>query len=306
MTEGTSDAVIIPYWRLLAQSFSLGFQSRLIGLGYLGGFVARASSVGISLFIPLYVNTYFNTAERCKFDRDDSLVDKSKCQAAYILAAELTGVSQLVALICAPIFGFLADRYRLYHVPLLGAAVAGIVGYVGFTMLEDPEIGGSGRRPWILIFVALIGLSQIGCIVCSLGLIGRGILGLEGSIAGSKRSLLYYSREGSSPENHCSLEPASDGSQNEAMHEENREDSALLGQDDANHQAKNHIKGSIAGIYSLAGGAGILLLTKLGGSLFDTTSHNAPFYMLAAFNATLLVFICIFTLVDILKLKLRS
>lgn len=48
------------------------------------------------------------------------------------------------------------------------------------------------------------------------------------------------------------------------------------------------MKGSMAGVYSLAGGAGILLLTKLGGFLFDKLSPGAPFYMLAMFNGLLL------------------
>src|SRR5208282_6078176 len=38
-----------PYWRLLIDSTMLGVKDAQIGLGYLGGFVARASSVGISL-----------------------------------------------------------------------------------------------------------------------------------------------------------------------------------------------------------------------------------------------------------------
>jgi F0F1-type ATP synthase assembly protein I len=42
-------------------------------------------------------------------------------------------------------------------------------------------------------------------------------------------------------------------------------------------------------VYSLSGGAAILLLTKLGGYLFDNLSRGAPFYMMAIFNAILLV-----------------
>jgi F0F1-type ATP synthase assembly protein I len=53
--------------------------------------------------------------------------------------------------------------------------------------------------------------------------------------------------------------------------------------------SRSHLKGSIAGVYSLSGGAAILLLTKLGGYLFDNVSNGAPFYMMAIFNAILLV-----------------
>jgi hypothetical protein len=52
---------------------------------------------------------------------------------------------------------------------------------------------------------------------------------------------------------------------------------------------RSQLKGSIAGIYSLAGGAGILLLTKLGGALFDSWTPGAPFFIMAIFNAILLV-----------------
>jgi hypothetical protein len=52
--------------------------------------------------------------------------------------------------------------------------------------------------------------------------------------------------------------------------------------------SRSHLKGSIAGVYSLSGGAAILLLTKLGGLLFDS-EPGAPFYLMSGFNAILLV-----------------
>ncbi|EER39053.1 hypothetical protein HCDG_06997 [Histoplasma capsulatum H143] len=51
-----------------------------------------------------------------------------------------------------------------------------------------------------------------------------------------------------------------------------------------------HLKGSVAGMYSLCGGAGILLLTKVGGLLSDRISPKSPFYLLAGFNGLLLIF----------------
>jgi hypothetical protein len=54
-----------------------------------------------------------------------------------------------------------------------------------------------------------------------------------------------------------------------------------------NSKSLSHLRGSIAGTYSLAGGAGILLLTKLGGALFDSAGPGSPFYMMAAFNGVL-------------------
>lgn len=261
----------LPYWRLLFDSTMLGFKDAQIGLGYMGGFVARASSVGISLFIPLYINAYFIRNGFCQGSPNDPSPElKKECRAAYILSSELTGVSQLIALLCAPLFGYLSDRYRRFNVPLLIASVFGIVGYTSFAMLVSPEVKnveGRGGSPVVFLIVALIGISQIGAIVCSLGLLGRGVLGDDGGYNLSAQ--LGEARF-----------PPARAAGNDA------ETAPLIA---ATSPSRNHLKGSIAGVYSLSGGAAILLLTKLGGYLFDSLSTGAPFYMMAIFNAVLLV-----------------
>ena len=161
----------------LVESVRLGYVYPQLGLGYLGGFVARASSVGVSLFIPLFVNAYFMKSGLCSDLRHGSQATNSHCREAYILAGVLTGVSQLVALLFAPVFGYLADRYHRFNAPLLAAALFGILGYSGLAALQGPEYGGKNGSPWIFLIVAMIGVSQIGAIVCSLGLIGRCVLG---------------------------------------------------------------------------------------------------------------------------------
>lgn len=248
----------LPYWRLLLSSTLLGFKDAQIGLGYLGGFVARASSVGISLFIPLYVNAFFIGRGFCQgLPNDPSPELKKECRAAYVLASELTGVSQLIALICAPLFGYLSDRYRRFNVPLLVASIFGIIGYTAFAMLESPEptnVDGRGGSPAVFIIVALIGISQIGAIVCSLGLLGRGVLGDEGG----------YNLSSQLGRSHTT-----GGADNVS-----EESSPLLASPHpaSRSTSRIHLKGSIAGVYSLSGGAAILLLTKLGGYLFDSLS----------------------------------
>ncbi|PQE12931.1 major facilitator superfamily transporter protein [Rutstroemia sp. NJR-2017a BBW] len=264
-----------PYWILLRDSTVLGFKDAQIGLGYLGGFVARASSVGISLFIPLYINSYFIGHGFCQGSPNDPSPElKKECSRAYVLAAELTGVSQLIALLCAPVFGYLSDRFRRFNVPLLTASIFGIVGYTGFAQLVSPEpqdIDGRGGSPAVFIMVALIGISQIGAIVCSLGLLGRGVLGAEGG----------YNLSAQLPDAIDSIDrPLNDAP----------ETAPLMGSPKSSKaSSRSHLKGSIAGVYSLSGGAAILLLTKLGGYLFDNVSNGAPFYMMAIFNAILLV-----------------
>ncbi|KAH8815796.1 MFS transporter-like protein [Xylogone sp. PMI_703] len=266
----------LPYWRLLFDSTLLGFRDAQIGLGYLGGFVARASSVGISLFIPLYINAYFIQNGFCKGSPNDPSPElKKECRAAYILSAELTGISQLIALLCAPIYGYFSDRYRRFNVPLLVSSMFGIIGYIAFARLRSPEfkdVNGRGGGPAVFLIVASIGISQIGAIVCSLGLLGRGVLGEEGGYNLSSQLQAGQTVQGIAPS-----EPA--------------ETAPLIGTPlvTKDNNSRDHLKGSIAGVYSLTGGAAILLLTKLGGYLFDTLSPAAPFYMMAIFNTILLL-----------------
>lgn len=295
--DGTAD---LPYWRLLVDSLLLGLRDRQVGLAYLGGFVARASSVGISLFIPLYVNTYFISSGLCKGNPADDTADmKHQCRRAYVLAAELTGVSQLIALLCAPAFGYLSDHYRRFNLPLLIAASVGIVGYIAFGLLESPETSGRRGSPAVFFIVALLGISQIGAIVCSLGLLGQGVLG-TGDIENSKprqsrqQPSVEHGNEGDAA--HGGIPRlAQNGSPSQRDHQAlnqggSDETSALLGRKpNQQNDSLAHMKGSMAGVYSLAGGAGILLLTKLGGFLFDKLSPGTPFYMLAIFNGLLLL-----------------
>ena len=281
------------YGHLMVESLRLGIQNPLIGLGYVGGFVARASSVGISLFIPLFVNAYFISSGLCKID--DPLDVKSQCREAYVLSAKLTGTSQLVALIFAPAFGYLADRYQRFHLPLIAAAISGIVGYSAFASLPTPESNGQSGSPLVFLIVSLLGISQIGSIVCSLGLIGRGITGspnkkdasndTEQGTTGALNSSDSVQPQPSVP--NSTPGAARESEDDNVDHTEESE--SLLNHKKLPERSSIHLKGSIAGVYSLAGGAGILLLTKLGGSLFDTTSPASPFYMLAAFNALLLL-----------------
>lgn len=255
---------------LLNDAVLLGFTDSRIALGYLGGFVARASTVAISLFIPLFVNTYFISNGFCQGSPNDPSPElKKECKAAYVLSSILTGVAQLLALICAPIFGYVSRRAGRVNYPIVVATVFGMVGYVILPQLSSPEIkdkDGRGGSPVIFLIVALIGISQIGAIVCSLGSLGNGVLAVE----------MQRNRH-----RQPSLAPGED--------ESTEADPLIRISTARNSISRVHLKGSIAGVYSLSGGAAILLLTKLGGYLFDSVSNGAPFYMMAVFNGILLV-----------------
>ena len=243
----------------LLGSATLGFRNRSLGLAYLGGFVARASSVGISTFIPLFVNTYFISSGICDQKDSDSDSIKLHCREAYTLAAKLTGVSQTAALAFALVFGFSADKYRHSNAVLVLAALVGLSGYVALGALDNPRTDRPSGTPFVYVIMIMIGFGQIGTIVCSLALLGQCVLGV-----GIKQS-----------------------------HHNGDEDSAMLLPKLQAAESYEHMKGEIAGAYSLAGGLGILLLTKIGGVLFDQVSTAAPFYILASFNAALIV-ACIF------------
>ncbi|KAF7191397.1 hypothetical protein HII31_07420 [Pseudocercospora fuligena] len=274
--EGHPHTVLSPapsYFALAKESLKLGFTDPAIGLGYLGGFVARASSVGISLFIPLFVNAYFVRNGLCTSNPDNISDIKRECERAYKLAAALTGIGETAALICAPIFGYVggrAARNKSSEWPLLIASVVGIAGYVSFGLLKNPDAFHGDGGQWAFISVIFIGISQIGAIVCSLGLLGRGI---NGNTKTAEPSHLVAPSE---------IGPASGD-----------ETAALLPNASSQRSTtsidRKRLKGSIAGMYSFIGGAGILILTKLGGALFDSWTPGAPFYIMAIFNALLLV-----------------
>ncbi|KAL8791543.1 MAG: hypothetical protein Q9195_005871 [Heterodermia aff. obscurata] len=293
-TENVSSA------ELLLDALRLGFKSTTLALGYVGGFVARASSVCISLFIPLFVNAWFISSGMCdklpESSEAVSLPDTNQCQRAYVVAAELTGVSQTVALVFAPIFGYMADRYPNFNSPLLLAALIGVMGYLGLANMNSPDPKASGGSPWVFFVVALLGISQIGAIVCSLGLLGRSVLEVDFAPRSFSNAEAPHLDSMLRPKTTISNET---GNSTQKMHPSRpaagndtdaQETSALLGDGPPGSISRQHLKGSIAGVYSLAGGTGILLLTKLGGHLFDQLSPSAPFYMLAIFNGILFIF----------------
>lgn len=276
----------LPYWRQFSSAFLLGFKHPSIGLGYMGGFVARASSVGISLFIPLFVNNYYKESGLCH-EGDGALHGsdlgsiKKSCPKAYILAAILTGVSQLVALICAPGFGFLSEKARQHNLPLLFAALAGMVGYTIFPLFPSPRFSGPEGNLGVFAAMALIGMSQIGAIVCSLAVLSNGVLEIDTS--------------NFSQEPHSTKPDQINAADNEHVRTDripNEEEPLLAKPTTVKLDNLRHLKGSIAGMYSFYGGAGILLLTKLGGFLFDVLSTGAPFYILASFNGILMIAYC--------------
>ncbi|KAL2270460.1 hypothetical protein VTJ83DRAFT_2644 [Remersonia thermophila] len=301
----TSRRTVLPYRHLLKRAVLLGLTDSDIALGYLGGFVARGSTVAISLFMPLFVNAYFFGHGFCHGSPTDPSPElKKECRQAYVLASILTGVAQLVGLFCAPAFGYLSGRRSdgVIRWPVAVSAALGVVGYLAFPRLPSPElrnVEGRGGGPGVLVLAALIGASQIGAIVCSLGSLSRGVL--KADVAGDDNDDGYDDDDGRYNHHgglhgdgwgHADGDGGGDGDGDGVNAE-----SPLFGgarsrgrtQQGAPSSSRVALKGSVAGVYSWCGGAAILLLTKLGGYLFDAWSRGAPFYLMAAFNAALLV-----------------
>ncbi|KAI5203488.1 hypothetical protein E4T42_09095 [Aureobasidium subglaciale] len=277
------------YYQLVRSAVLLGFTDSRIALGYLGGFVARASSVGISLFVPLFVNAYFIREGLCTNDPSEDI--KSGCKRAYTLASMLTGFSQLTALLAAPLFGwfngYMSEKGQMSYLPLGLGAIAGIFGCVSFGLLDNPDpFHGSADGKGAILAVILLGFSQISAIVCSLGILAKGIQASTPAISSTSTT-----EPNTVPE---AQEEQSEDTETAAP----TEAAPLLPPvaEEALYPPeidRAQLKGTIAGVYSLAGGVGILLLTKVGGILFDKKSTGAPFYMLAGFNAILLVAVMI-------------
>jgi hypothetical protein len=197
-------------------------------------------------------------------------------------------VAQLVGLICAPVFGYLSGRSGsgrrkrgekgvVVNWPIVVCTTLGIVGYLAFPRLRSPEykdVDGRGGSPVVFLLAALMGVSQIGAIVCSLGSLGRGVLKVEDGDGFAR---------GRDADQETMIEIEANGEGESAPLLEN--ETALP--EDAVSRVR--LKGSVAGVYSWCGGAAILLLTKLGGYLFDQWSTGAPFYLMAIFNGILLL-----------------
>lgn len=202
------------YVRLVGDGIGAARDGR-IALAYIGGFVARAASVVVSSFIPTLVASYYVSNGQCNIDPNVPAGDlKKNCREAYIIASSLTGTTQLCALIFAPIFGYLSDKFDK-RLLLSFAVAAGIIGFAGFGKLNQEPSNTN-----YYIFASLMGVSQIGSIVTSLSLT-------------------------------------------------------------TGPYVQKSIRGSVAGAYSLAGGCGVLLISKVGGNLFDKSGPGVPFILMA-------------------------
>ncbi|KAH3683609.1 hypothetical protein WICPIJ_005416 [Wickerhamomyces pijperi] len=196
-----SNSVKPQYLTLLQEGIKTAVSTPNVLLAYFGSFLARSTSILNTVFIPLYTHTSFIQNGQCIVDPHQPFL-KESCHQAYVQAMILTGISNTVTLITAPIYGIVIDRYGSY-LALIGSFISGLMSCLLF-------FASSKTLSFLTIFGSvLLGLSQIGFIITSMAL----------------------------------LTSSSD-------------------------QSRKNI-GAMAGVYSLFGGLGILILSGLGGVFID-------------------------------------
>ncbi|SCZ89896.1 BZ3500_MvSof-1268-A1-R1_Chr1-3g01646 [Microbotryum saponariae] len=150
-------------------------QEPRIALGYLVSFTSRASATIVTGFIPLLINHYFVSNGLCSTPSSALDVPTPSnppfevCRRALILASILTGVVQLVSLLCSPLVGFLASSLS-FTLLLALTSTLGTVAFIGWSFLPHH---GDPRGPVPIVYAILAGISQIGGIVISLALVAQ-------------------------------------------------------------------------------------------------------------------------------------
>ena len=130
----------------------------------------------VTIFIALWINRYYTENDLChneKFNQNgtdvlitqcaESLVDEGKifCRDGYTRSSVVGGIAQTMALIGAPIFGYLNDKLGSPVKSVVVAALFGAIGYACVAAASSPETG-------VMLAVAAVwGLAEISMIVAA-------------------------------------------------------------------------------------------------------------------------------------------
>lgn len=233
LRDVNEDNEYLSYKKIVVTGVRISRNNLKIQLAYAGSFVARSTTVATSIFIPLYVYSYYANHELCN---SSSSPNQQNCHDGYVFSAILTGVAQLLGLLLSPIWGLLLDSPKFGKVNcLLASSILGVLGTFGLCLLNWANDVYDPRCFSCFLVISLIGISQIGSIISSMSLVSSFSYELDANI-------------------------------------------------------KKSVVGSISGLYSVCGGIGILIITKLGGYLSDRWIV-APFFLLGLFNMLLATFL---------------
>jgi MFS family permease len=153
-----------PHRRLpLGKRMQIGLSAMLhplIALAYASGFVARADSIALTLFISPWVDNYLTAKGLCPPPDPKVLI---RCQPAKKLASTLMSVAHTSMLVGAPLFGVLADRIGSVNSICISAGV----GLLAFSLLSSLP---APNTTLAYASMGLAGLADIGMIVTSMSL----------------------------------------------------------------------------------------------------------------------------------------
>lgn len=158
------------WWKRIVFGFKAIKTHPALLAAYLGGFVARGDSIILSVFLPPWIASFYARNNLCPIDSDSLVSDTAmyitKCPEAKRLVSTLTGISNLSALLAAPLVGNFADRLGPRKALALPAAL-GACAYGGMLLVGDP-------RSKIVMFMAVLqGFAQIGMIITSVSLVAK-------------------------------------------------------------------------------------------------------------------------------------
>ncbi|KAI5963590.1 uncharacterized protein KGF55_002470 [Candida pseudojiufengensis] len=175
-----------PYFHILKDGFEFSKSNKQAQLAYVGAFVARSTTVATSLFIPLMVYDWYYNIGECENGSGD-WAGKMTCYEGYIFSAILTGVAQTVALISAPLWGYLVDNSKVgkYRTLAISGSI-GALGNFGISLVNTNFRHYDPKTIVCFLFVSIIGFSQIGLIISSMSILSgiSNVHQIMGSLSG--------------------------------------------------------------------------------------------------------------------------
>lgn len=179
--EELARSTVTGYIARLKCGFRLGYDNPRIALAYCGLFVARASNVCLLTFIPLMVYQYYHDVTgECSAVPDHNNM-KQVCRPAFTLAAILVGVSLLVGVLVAPLWGIVNDRVTTTTRAILAAAILGVWGALGLGIAPSSLLPAGFLR---MFHIVMVGVGQSGMSVLSMTLVTDQDRLFKGAVAG--------------------------------------------------------------------------------------------------------------------------
>ncbi|KAI9151086.1 hypothetical protein H9P43_009701 [Blastocladiella emersonii ATCC 22665] len=244
---------------------------------YAAGFAARGNTVIITTFIPLWINKYYIENGLCQIsglDPNNETAIKASCRIAFTRSSIIGGVTQTFALIGAPLWGILMDK--------LGSTDGNDE---DVALPDSPESGSSTtpvqRRASVPADAGWLAQARAGRFA-TLPLLLTCVIAFVGYL------LLFFVRDPTTGAIFPVTFLVGFGEIGTVI-----TSVAMV----AAGYIDPKIRGSVAGAYSLCGGLGIMLCTRIGGLLFDSWTFTAPFLLMALVHG----FVAVLSLAVIVK-----